>query len=87
MEAMFRLMTKRGLVDDFFARFNYENYGGTPILGINATVLIGHGISNDVAIKNMILHSKQVYEAGLTEKINDLIDHYTQSRQYSGGKE
>lgn len=87
MEAMFRLMMKRGLVDDFFSRFNYENYGGTPILGINATVLIGHGISNDKAIKNMLLHSKQVFEAGLTEKISDTIDQYTQSRFFSGGKE
>lgn len=87
MEAMFRLMMKRGLVDDFFSRFNYENYGGTPILGINSTVLIGHGISNDKAIKNMLLHSKQVFEAGLTEKISDTIDQYTQSRFFSGGKE
>ncbi len=54
MEAMYRMIVKRGLNDAFFDRFNYEQYGGTPILGVNATVLIGHGISNDVAIKNMI---------------------------------
>ncbi len=87
MEAMFRLMTKRGLTDDFFARFNYENYGGTPILGINATVLIGHGISNNMAIKNMLLHSKQVFEARLADKIRDSVDHYTQSRFFSNDKE
>lgn len=86
MEAMFRIMTKRGLIDDFFARFNYENYGGTPILGINSTVLIGHGISNNVAIKNMLLHSKQVFEAGLAEKIKVAVDHYTQSRFFSTEK-
>ncbi len=87
MEAMFRMMMKRGLVDDFFSRFNYENYGGTPILGINATVLIGHGISNDIAIKNMVLHSKQVFEAGLAERITETIDQYTQSRYFTGGKD
>jgi len=80
METMFRLMIKRGLVDDFFARFNYEKYGGTPILGINSTVLIGHGISNDVAFKNMILHSKEVYDAGIAEQIRLAMDQYTQGR-------
>lgn len=87
MEAMFRLMMKRGLVDDFFARFNYENYGGTPILGVNGTVLIGHGISNDKAIKNMILHSKQVFEAGLSEKIKSAIEQYSHSRFFDADKE
>ncbi len=80
MEAMFRMMMKRGLKDDFFARFNYELYGGTPILGVNATVLIGHGISNDVAIKNMILHSKNVFEAGIAKQISMAIEKYTQGK-------
>lgn len=80
METMFRLMVKRGLVDEFFARFNYEKYGGTPILGINSTVLIGHGISNDVAFKNMILHSKEVFDAGIADQIRLAMDQYTQGR-------
>ncbi len=84
MEAMFRLMAKRHLVDEFFARFNYENYGGTPILGINSTVLIGHGISNNVAIKNMLLHSKQVFEAGLADKIRESMDQYSNDRADNG---
>lgn len=87
MEAMFRLMMKRGLVDDFFARFNYENYGGTPILGVNGTVLIGHGISNSKAIKNMILLSRQVAEAGLAMKIRDAIEEYSHSRFFLNDKE
>ena len=86
MEAMFRLMMKRGLVDDFFARFNYENYGGTPILGVNGTVLIGHGISNEKAIKNMILLSRQVAEAGLSLKIRDAIEEYSHSRFFLNDK-
>ncbi|HSV89116.1 MAG TPA: phosphate acyltransferase PlsX [Bacteroidales bacterium] len=75
METMFRMIAKRGYGDDpYFSRFNYENYGGTPILGINATVLIGHGISNGKAIKNMLLLSKNVYQAGIAEKIRMAID-------------
>jgi len=58
-----------GNVDDYFQRFDYENFGGTPILGINAPVIVGHGISNGRAIKNMILLSKEVYYANLPDKI------------------
>jgi phosphate acyltransferase len=68
-EAFYTLIKKRGLLDDYFKRFNYEIYGGTPILGINSTVMIGHGISNDVAIKNMLLLAREVSLARLPEKI------------------
>lgn len=68
-EAFYTLLKKRGLLDDYFKRFNYEIYGGTPILGINSTVMIGHGISNDIAIKNMLLLAREVTEAKLPEKI------------------
>jgi glycerol-3-phosphate acyltransferase PlsX len=69
-EAFYTLIKKRGIEDEFFNRFNYEIYGGTPILGINSNVLIGHGISSAVAIKNMLLLSKDVAEVKLSEKIN-----------------
>ncbi len=68
-EAFYTLTKKRGLKDAYFDRFNYENYGGTPILGVNGTVVIGHGISNAKAIKNMLLHTAEVIDAKLSEKI------------------
>lgn len=68
-EGIYRLIKKRGINDEYFERFNYENYGGTPVLGVNANVIIGHGISNDIATKNMILLSKDITEAKLSEKI------------------
>ena len=68
-EGMYSIMKKRGLLDNYFKRFNYENYGGTPILGLNKTMIVGHGISNEFAIKNMIKLSKEVAEAGLKNKI------------------
>ncbi|MFC2152178.1 phosphate acyltransferase PlsX [Bacteroidota bacterium] len=70
-EAFYTLYKKRKLHDEFFEKFNFENYGGTPILGVNKNIVIGHGISNDVAIKNMILHAKEVVEANLSEKIKE----------------
>ncbi|HRY98022.1 MAG TPA: phosphate--acyl-ACP acyltransferase, partial [Bacteroidales bacterium] len=69
MEATYRMLVKRGLVDEYIQRFNYESYGGSPILGINASVVIGHGISNATAIKNMILLSANIHKAGLPEQI------------------
>ena len=68
-EAIYALTKKRGIQDEYFDRFNYENYGGTPILGVNGTVIIGHGISNDKAIMNMLLHTAEVIQAKLAEKI------------------
>jgi glycerol-3-phosphate acyltransferase PlsX len=67
-ESFYAVYRKSGLSDPYMDRFNYENYGGTPILGINKTVIVGHGISNAVAIKNMILLAHQVELAGLTSK-------------------
>jgi len=68
-EGMYSLMKQRGINDEYFERFNYENYGGTPILGIRGNVIIGHGISNEIAIKNMLLHSYEVASSGLAKKI------------------
>ena len=70
-EGIYSLMKKRGINDEYFDRFNYENYGGTPILGVQGNVIIGHGISNDIAVKNMILHSYEVAKSGLASKINE----------------
>lgn len=71
-EAFYTLYKKRKLKDEFFDKFNFENYGGTPVLGVNKNVVIGHGISNDIAIKNMILHTKHVADANLSEKIKEV---------------
>jgi glycerol-3-phosphate acyltransferase PlsX len=68
-EAFYTLIRKKGVKDSYFDRFNYENYGGTPVLGINSTVMIGHGISNSKAVKNMLLLTKDIIEANLSDKI------------------
>ena len=70
-EGIYSLIKKRGIKDEYFDRFNYENYGGTPILGVKGNVIIGHGISNDKAVKSMILHSYEVAKSGLATKINE----------------
>ena len=73
-EAVYGIMAKKGSLDEYFSRFNYEIYGGTPILGVNGNVLIGHGISSPKAIKNMLVLAKDVTEANLASKIKEAFE-------------
>jgi len=73
MEAMFRIIMKRGINDEYFDRFNYENFGGIPLLGINGSVVIGHGISNAKAIKNMVILSHEICHSQLSAKIKEAL--------------
>ena len=68
-ESFYVLTRKKGFKDAFFDRFNYEQYGGSPILGVNAPVIIGHGISSPEAIKNMVLLSKNMIDSDIIERI------------------
>lgn len=70
-ETFYILTLKKGFKDEFFDRFNYEQYGGSPILGVNAPVLIGHGISSPEAIKNMVLLSRTMIESQFVDKIKE----------------
>jgi len=72
-EAIYSLIKRRNINDAFFDRFNPDIYGGTPVLGIDSTVVIGHGASKPKAIKNMILHTKGVIEAELSKKIKQAL--------------
>ena len=72
-EAFHHIYKSRNLKDDYFDRLDFENYGGTPIVGINANVVIGHGISRRKAIMNMILQTKAVVKANLAQKIKEAI--------------
>jgi glycerol-3-phosphate acyltransferase PlsX len=68
-ESFYSLINQKNINDDYFDRFNYEIYGGTPVLGVDGNVLIGHGISNANAIKNMILLGKDLINSNLNSKI------------------
>ncbi|NCA85885.1 MAG: phosphate acyltransferase PlsX [Clostridia bacterium] len=77
IEAMYRLLQKRKLTDDYINRFNYENYGGSPVLGANGNVVIGHGISSAIAIKNMIVLTRQIYCGKVTNKIRRALHNFS----------
>lgn len=68
-EAIYEIMKQRNIVDAYFAKYDYENYGGTPILGVNKPVVIGHGVSSPTAFKNMIFLAKEMVDSQLIDKI------------------
>ena len=70
-EAFYRVVAAKGVGNGYFEMFNFENFGGTPVLGVNGPLIIGHGISNEKAIKNMLLHTAEVVEAGLVKRIKE----------------
>ena len=60
---------KKGIEDQFIEDFNFENYGGLPVLGINKPVLIMHGISHAKAFKNIISVAGKFVSSKLTDAI------------------
>lgn len=50
---------------------DYTEYGGAPLLGVNGVVIIGHGRSNAVAVKNAIRVAKRAVETNILETIRD----------------
>ncbi|MBX2981229.1 MAG: phosphate acyltransferase PlsX [Flavobacteriales bacterium] len=71
LEGFHDLVKKRGANDPFLERFDYQNYGGTPVLGVDGNVIIGHGISNEHTVKNMLLFTRKVVESKLHERIHE----------------
>ena len=49
--------------------FDYQNYGGVPLLGINGVTIIGHGKSSPLAMKNMIFRAEETVKASVNKKI------------------
>jgi len=70
-EAFYRVVAAKGVCNGYFEMFNFENFGGTPVLGINGPLIIGHGVSTAKAVKNMLLHTAEVVEAGLVKRIKE----------------
>ena len=68
-ESIYDISVERSINDAYFTRFHYENYGGTPVLGVNKPVIIGHGISNAKAFRNMIGVAEKMIESDLCGKI------------------
>ena len=70
-ESIYDITKRRNIRDSYFDRFEFEQYGGVPVLGVNKPVIIGHGISRGASFKNMILLSQKIIEIDLMGKIRN----------------
>ncbi len=70
-ESFYGILKERKFVDDFINMFNYEGEGGSPILGVNGNVIIGHGVSTPIAIRNMMSLAVRTVETDVCAKIKD----------------
>lgn len=61
-------LLRRALAD-----FDYQKYGGVPLLGVRGIVIIGHGKSTPLAIKNMIIRAWEMYRLRLNERIEQAL--------------
>ncbi len=75
-EGFYEIARERGIRDAYIDKLNYEFVGGTAVLGINAVVLIGHGRSSALAVKNMILQTVATVKAGLVHKLQDIFRNF-----------
>jgi len=62
---------------EILREFDYQEYGGVPLLGVNGISIIGHGSSTPKAIKNMVLRAEEMHKKNLVSKIGNSIKNYS----------
>ena len=70
-ESIHGLIQRRNVHDEFFDMFEFEQYGGVPVLGVNKPVIIGHGISHEKAFMNMINIAQKMIEKDVIGRIKE----------------
>ncbi len=70
-ESIYDIAKKRNIDDNYLQQFNFEIYGGVPVLGVAKPVIIGHGISGSTAFENMIVTAQKMLDTDLCGKIGE----------------
>jgi len=70
-ESLFDITREKQIKSEYFDQFDFELYGGTPLLGVTKPVIIGHGISHGKAFLNMILLAQKMLESDLLGKMKE----------------
>jgi phosphate acyltransferase len=73
-ESLFEITRRKEIRHEYFERFNFENYGGTPVLGISKPVIIGHGISRGAAFHNMIVLAQKMIEKDVMQRMKEEVE-------------
>ena len=74
-ESVYEIASEMGIGagNEFFEGLNYEYVGGTPVLGVNSVVTVGHGRSTPLAISNMILQTEKTVRSRFVEQIKAML--------------
>jgi phosphate acyltransferase len=70
-ESMYGITQRKQIHNEYFDRFDFEHYGGTPLLGVTKPVIIGHGISRNRSFSNMIALAQKMIETDLLGKMKE----------------
>ncbi|HEY4876194.1 MAG TPA: phosphate acyltransferase PlsX [Puia sp.] len=68
-ESLYEITQSKKIFHEYFDLFNFEIYGGTPVLGVTKPVIIGHGISHARAFKNMLSLGEKMIATDLLGKM------------------
>ena len=71
LESLYDISDQKKIGSEYFDRFNFELYGGTPLLGVTKPVIIGHGISRGKAFLNMIELAQKMIDTDLLGKMKE----------------
>lgn len=73
LESIYPITKRQGIEHPYLNRFHFEQYGGTPVLGVAKPVIIGHGVSGAESFKNMVkLAEKMIDTHFISQLINRL---------------
>ena len=73
-ESLYEVAHRQQIKSEYLDRFNFENYGGTPVLGVAKPVIIGHGISGARAFKNMIVVARKMIESKVLDRMKEELE-------------
>ncbi len=75
-ESLRYIAKARKIEDEFLNNLNYEIKGGTPALGVGDVVIVGHGSSTVLALRNMVHQTELSIQAGYAEDIRKAFAEY-----------
>ena len=59
----------KGGLKQLMAQVSPDTYGGAPLLGVKGALLVGHGSSNALAVKNGVLTTARIARTGVSDII------------------
>lgn len=74
----FKALASKPALKGALGGLDYQEYGGVPLLGINGISIIGHGSSSPLAIKNMVLRAKEMFDKDLVRKIEVSLNSFSE---------